>query len=282
MHSTVFAGAAVKLPNLLELGIHDLVKLCGIVYQSDVHANTDAYSLGFRNLHHVGNGGGHAMICEDGHRVVVVIRGTELHDIWDLVSAGRVLPRKSTYGGWVHRGYEAYAKSIWHDLPEDVADTRKQLWFVGHSLGGAAAAHLALMAGEERADEHYGRPSLLTVGAPPVGTGGFCRAVRRNTASVYRIVNHRDPVPLCVPGYKHPRGLMLHFDRMGYARINPSLKSRFHDRARGWMKAAWVGLREWSVVAGVEEILPFRNHYIARYGMLMQMAVERIRKLSAA
>ena len=237
--------------------------LCEVVYQPNIAADAEARSLGFHTIRHVGNGGPHAMICEDDHRIVVVVRGTERDDVRDLIADGRVLPRRATAGGWVHRGIEDHASQLWTVL-QYVEGTSKELWFCGHSLGGAAATHLALAAGSRRIE----LPHLLTVGAPRVGTRGFCRAVVKHSASITRLVNHRDPVPLCVPGYRHPAAVVFHCDRHSNWIRNPSLRYRFQDRARGWLKAIAVGIR-----AALGHVFPLQNHAISTYNKLWNRGV---------
>jgi hypothetical protein len=117
--------------------------LCEVVYLPNVAADAEARSLGFHTIRHVGNGGPHAMICEDDHRVVVVVvvRGTECDDIRDLIADGRVLPRRSGFGGWVHRGIEDHASQLWTVL-QYVEGTSKELWFATNNASTLSLAQL--------------------------------------------------------------------------------------------------------------------------------------------
>jgi len=258
--------------------LSELTKLCEIVYLEPYKADTAAANAGWQVIRHIGNGGPHAMIVEDDDTIVVAVRGTERYDLWDWITNGRFLPceplpGEQTIPGRVHKGFNAYADDIWGSLPVRWND-RKSLWFVGHSLGGAAASLLATATGRISVNWDA-KPNLLTVGAPRVGTTGFGNALHTSTFTSYRITNHRDPIPLLIPPYGHAPATEIHFDRWGMARVNPTFGDRFEDRAKGWGRAGWIALRERSLTAGLRHLWPAENHAIETYCQLMQRAAER-------
>ncbi|WP_166173690.1 lipase family protein [Rubrobacter tropicus] len=108
----------------------------------------------------------------------------------------------SERGGRVHRGFSEALDEVWGDeaggleghLDGLCGEGSKEVWFTGHSLGGALAT---LAAGRyERAPEVY------TFGAPRVGDEEYVESL---DVPVYRFVNGRDAVsklPLRGP-YRH-------------------------------------------------------------------------------
>lgn len=240
--------------------IQTCLTLSQIVYLSDIHAETETLAEGFSSVTHVGNGGPHAMVCESETDVFVVVRGTERDDWKDLVADGRAWPEPSGVGGRVHKGIYLHALQL-TPLLELVQTTTKRLTFTGHSLGGAAACHLAFKAGQFRTAHDLALPHLVLIGSPRIGTRKFCHAVSKHSASVTRLINHRDVVPLCIPGYFHPPGKVLHCNRFGLWVTNPTWRQRFEDRAKGWAGSLTAAL--WAVVT---HLFPLESHAIDTYG----------------
>ena len=124
----------------------------------------------------------------------LILRGLERDD----------LPR-------VHRGFlnqflsvvdkvETYIRA--HDLP----GIRKDVYFTGHSLGGALATIASLYFSFQFPNLIY---SCVTFGSPRVGDTKFCSYFRKTIRHSSRYVNDYDPVP-CIPTtwrFKHVHGV---------------------------------------------------------------------------
>ena len=89
----------------------------------------------------------------------------------------------------MHSGYLKQFESIRGDIETTLKDKKLknyQLFFTGHSLGGA----LAITATRFLASDITG--ACYTFGSPPVGTVDFDLDI---TTPIYRIINHVDIVP---------------------------------------------------------------------------------------
>lgn len=256
-----------EFDDLRSWGICDYANLCEAAYLPDMQAIARAESLGF-NCRMIQARGASAIVCRDDDRFIVAVRGTQISDLRDIISDGRCCPDRYR-GGLVHRGFSDHAGHLWTDLCDaGIITTRKQLIFCGHSLGGAAAIHLATRAGATRRS-NLTRPHLLTIGAPRVGTRGFIQQVHHFTASTTRIVNHRDPIPLMMWSmYRHPIGRLIHFDGLEQVSINPGLLTRLRDREGAY----WRAIKAAAVCAfcaASRELLPIHHHYLHTYRRLV-------------
>jgi predicted lipase len=141
--------------------------------------------------------------------VFVVFRGTVPSSVRSLVANFR--STRTRWGnGLVHRGFLSLVRSaspfIFQALRDCKADT-KDLYFAGHSQGGAAA-YLAAMTFELLSGLR--RPSAVyTFGQPRAGNAQFSRdAEKRLQRRLSRIVNGQDfvvGVPFVWNGYDHSR-----------------------------------------------------------------------------
>jgi len=264
------------LKGLCNWGLVDLIKLCQLAYSPDQFIADEVRALGLSLTRVIHAGPADAIVVEDEHRFVVAIRGTQPGQLRDVIADGRFCPERSDYGGLVHRGFWNHAQSLWEDLVDvGILETRKPLTICGHSLGGAAATHIALYAGLNRSSGRS-NPHLLTVGAPRIGTSGYHRQVRKHTASITRVVNHRDPVPLFLSWlYSHPRSRVVYFDHNGLAHLNPSFRKRLRHRGGSYGKVAKTFLSG-APCQAAREMFPAHNHYMTRYVQLCQDLCRRV------
>lgn len=137
-----------------------------------------------------------AFLCRqpDQNIAILAFRGTEkkLKDIKaDVkcrlidISAGANSDDRIT----LHSGYYEQYRSVEEELRESCsveALAGRQIFFTGHSLGGA----LAIVATRFLACESSG--ACYTFGSPPVGTQTFDEKIK---TPIYRIINHIDIVP---------------------------------------------------------------------------------------
>jgi len=140
-------------------------------------------------------------VDEENHRLVVSFQGTVN---WKEIMEDLELELVEEYclGCKVHKGfYEAY-KSIEDDISKLIESRMKsnyQIWFTGHSMGGALAIHAALAL-------NYSNIVGYTFGAPRIGNKLFAEMTRH--LNWFRVVNYKDPVPqlLPFPMYYHTDG----------------------------------------------------------------------------
>ncbi len=156
----------------------------------------------------------------------LVFRGT--HDFRDWLSNINVLPGDWPGGGRVHRGFVEALDQVWDEIDAALSildDDGGQIFYTGHSLGGA----MATLAAARRAPD-----GLYTFGAPRVGDAAFNRSLA--DIPVHRIVNDRDIVAMVpTPGpllrYVHP-GHLHRLTRDGRCMTDPkrpALSARLQD-----------------------------------------------------
>ena len=137
--------------------------------------------------------GTQAFICRNTTEnfAVLAFRGTEpsLKDIKADIKANLVETMVGTKTIEMHSGYLRQFKSIQGKIETTLEDPKledHQIFFTGHSLGGA----LAITATRFLASDMTG--ACYTFGSPPVGTVEFDIDI---TTPIYRIINHVDIVP---------------------------------------------------------------------------------------
>ncbi len=155
--------------------------------------------------------GAQAFICRNASEdfAVLAFRGTEpsLKDIKADVKANLVETSVGTKKIEMHSGYLNQFESIRDEIETTLKNPKlkdHQLFFTGHSLGGA----LAITATRFLANDITG--ACYTFGSPPVGTVDFDIDI---TTPIYRIINHVDivprlPNPLCVLLFRYSAVLL--------------------------------------------------------------------------
>jgi hypothetical protein len=153
----------------------------------------------------------YGVVLEEPGVRIIAFRGT---DEWaDWLTNVNVLPRRAAWG-YVHSGFAQAADTFWPEVPSRVQEARHagcQVWFTGHSLGGAIAmlAAAKLMCGNE------GDVDLVcTFGQPPVGDSAFCSGCDQAFGGRYiRCVNHTDGVADAI--FREHTGTLWYFDVTG-------------------------------------------------------------------
>lgn len=146
-------------------------------------------------------------VAHNGDFLILVLRGTEIRRredrpgfaniIADLATDANLALVESGRGGKVHRGFHQALDEVWEGLLDYLRskeNSRRTVWFTGHSLGAALATLAA---------QRYGRVrGLYTYGSPRVGDRGFHKAF---PVRAHRFVNHRDIVARVPPPlfYQH-------------------------------------------------------------------------------
>lgn len=215
--------------------------------------------LGLRLERFADREGAQAYIFGSDRDVVVACRGTEPND-WNDVKAdvNAVMVLAETVGR-VHRGFKQEVDDLWPQLEQVIATDPRNLWFTGHSLGGAMAT---ISAGRCFLAHIPATPkAVYTFGAPRVGTRRYINYV---DVDVTRWVNNNDIVPRVPPtwlGYRHT-GRRYYISTYGKVR-RMTKRQRTKDRWRGFVQ----GLKEGKVDH-------FSDHAIARYVDHIAGAVE--------
>lgn len=206
--------------------------------------------LGMRLEHFADRDGAQAYVFGNESDVVVACRGTEPNDWNDVKADVNALTVLAETVGRVHRGFKREVDDLWPAIENLIADEKRDLWFTGHSLGGAMAT---ISAGRCLLARIPANPKgVYTYGAPRVGTKRYINHAR---VDLTRWVNNNDIVPRVPPtwmGYRHT-GRRFYINTYGKVR-QMTKRQRTKDRWRGF----WFGLKEGKVDH-------FSDHAIAHY-----------------
>lgn len=144
--------------------------------------------------------------------LVIVFRGT--NDLRDWVTNLHVVLADWDAGGRVHQGFRRALRKAWDELERCLDGFHGEVYYTGHSLGGALATLAASL-----------RPptAAYTFGAPRVGDADFASTL---VGCVYRVVNGRDVVPELPPsleghGFVHGGELRRIGDKSGDVEEQP-------------------------------------------------------------
>ncbi len=152
-------------------------------------------------------GSAEALIAQDlfGRMIVTAIRGTQ--DNGDAQADAFWFPTLDSSGPVRHKGFVAHTAVLKEPVRSAVepycanGTNRRPIWFVGHSLGGAAASLLADYFEKERNCVVNG---VVTFGSPRVGMQDWQRRYDSPDSQLYyrsqRWVNELDPVYCAPPG----------------------------------------------------------------------------------
>lgn len=141
-----------------------------------------------------------AIVFTIRNRCIVAFRGTEIkhiNSVSDIISDIKFVLVDFYGKGLVHKGFKQAFDEVLHaklglwDYVKKIMDSgaADELYFTGHSLGGALATLAAVFI------DSMPHP-LVTFGAPRVGNQEFCSYLPDET---YRFVNAGDPVPYLPP-----------------------------------------------------------------------------------
>lgn len=143
----------------------------------------------FKNQQSIG------MVFESASAVFIVFRGTKtpfegLKDLIAIPVDFNLVPN----GGKVHRGFFDVYKSTRATVLYRISNlnANKQLFIVGHSLGGALATECAL---DLAVNSNFKKPNLITFGSPRVGDVQFVKQFDSTVPISVRVVNTFDWVP---------------------------------------------------------------------------------------
>ena len=231
-----------------------LAELSMIAYLHPDQTEKAAKRLGFTDTVFYENDGSQAYSFANDSDIVIAFRGTEPNEWNDVKADLDATKALAETVGHVHRGFKKEVDDIWPELEKMLvshkSNLNKNLWFTGHSLGGAMASICAgrcLLSHIETTPEE-----VHTFGSPRVGTKRYINYAKIN---YYRWVNNNDIVTHTPPawlGYRHS-GKEMYLDANGDLKELNKIQ-RSADTWKGFM----MGLKK-------REIDHFSDHLIDRY-----------------
>ena len=214
-------------------------ELSMISYHSEQLVNLYANQLNFEKVIFYEKDGSQAysFINETDH--VIACRGTEPNEWNDLKADIDATAALAETVGRVHRGFKQEVDDIWPVIEESMKNNRKNLWFTGHSLGGAMAT---ICASRCLLSHIYSVPEQIqTFGSPRVGNMTY---INHTKVDYMRWVNNNDIVTRVPPvwtGYRHA-GTKMYLNSQGKL-TTPTVPQLAQDRWKGFIS----GLRNGSI-----------------------------------
>lgn len=176
-------------------------ELSMIAYLPESEVKKAADQLNFHTLIFYDRDGSQAYSFINDTDHVVACRGTEPNEWNDVKADLDAATALAETIGRVHRGFKREVDDIWPIIEKSLQDNTKNLWFTGHSLGGAMAT---ICAGRCMLSHIKSNPAqLITFGSPRVGNKRYINFVKVNHI---RWVNNNDIVTKVPPawlGYRH-------------------------------------------------------------------------------
>ncbi len=226
-------------------------------YLPDTEAQPVFTAVGFTAVRYIEHDGSQAYELATDDDVVIVCRGTEPNEWNDLKADANALTDLAETVGRVHRGFKREVDDIWPELEETLRDETRNVWFCGHSLGGAMAQ---ICAGRCQLSEIAAVPQeVVTFGSPRVGNG---RYIQHAKVRHLRWVNNNDIVTRVPPRwfrYRHT-GTRMYLDSKGrHVKLTPAKRGR--DRWAGF----WNGIKQ-------RKFDHFSDHAIVSYVTFIRAA----------
>ncbi len=155
------------------------------------------------------------LVRNDNSFAVLVFRGTSTgisHWIYNLQCMLSPWPQ----GGRVHRGFKVLLLKAWDEIEQMLDSLPENLYFTGHSLGGA----LAVLASTLKEPE-----AVYTFGAPRIADPSFIEVAQE--INIYRVANPQDIVARVppFPGIKH------------VGKVHYLAGSKVANNSRNWFEA---------------------------------------------
>jgi predicted lipase len=195
-----------------------LLELSDISYHKPSKIHSLVSDLGFNVKLFVEKDNQQALIVYNDTLIVTIFPGTDIKEVEDIIVDLQFFPTKTEMGK-VNTGFYSVYKKLKFDVYRSILELQKekerQLYWAGHSLGGAVAILFATF---------YGAGTVYTYGCPKVGDKKFCE-VSDSKIKLYRILNAKDIFPILPPwilGYKHS-GDEYNFSIKDYDKENSTL-----------------------------------------------------------
>ncbi len=207
-----------------------LAEISMLSYLPDTEAQPILHELGFPDIRYIERDGAQAYELMNEIDVVIACRGTEPNEWNDIKADANAMTDLAETIGRVHRGFKREVDDIWPELEETLRDETRNVWFTGHSLGGAMAT---ILAGRCKLSDIAAVPvEVVTFGSPRVGTK---RYVQNAGIKHVRWVNNNDIVARVPPTwlrYRHT-GTRMYLNRNGNVR-RMTRQQRTKDRWAGF------------------------------------------------
>lgn len=173
-------------------------KLSYLTYND--HSIDHFNKLGFQHARFFANKGSQGYVVHNEKEIYVIYRGTEFGEFRDVMRHGMFWPTEGQKQGKVHAGFSAATDEIWWKVNEylnaevNKYEMHRNVYFTGHSLGGAMAI---ISAARSDYIAH-----VYTYGSPRCGDADYSARIK---SRIYRFTNEHDIVPLILPpiGYRH-------------------------------------------------------------------------------
>ena len=231
-----------------------------IAYADHDEVKRRTASLGFGETEFFDRDGSQAYIFRNDVDTVVACRGTEPNEWNDIKADANAVHATAETIGRVHRGFKTEVDDLWPRLEQALVTNQNQLWFTGHSLGGAMAT---ICAGRCFLSHINSIPAgLFSYGSPRVGDRRYVNYCKLDHI---RWVNNNDIVTRVPPtwlGYRHA-GKEMYLDCDGRLRKLTGWQ-RTKDRFRGFVR----GLRTFQVDH-------FSDHSMLEYIRHIEHAVQQ-------
>ena len=163
----------------------------------------------------------------------IAFRGTQPNQLNDLKADLNMFKEKSESAGMVHGGFKEEVDELWEEVTKELQRNGKlanprDVYFCGHSLGGAMATIAAT--------RYPLAEAVYTFGSPRVGGKVFV-----DTCQVkhYRFVNNNDLVPKVPPsllGFKHD-GVEMYFNSKENLALGYTFWQDMWDLVKGFVSA---------------------------------------------
>ncbi|MER7765546.1 lipase family protein [Kitasatospora sp. NPDC096140] len=229
-----------------------LAKAAELAYQDDTVVDEQARAWGFDDVRHHRTAftppfplqDTQAYTMSSDRMIVVAFRGTEPRELRDWLTDSTTPPWPGpARTGYVHHGFAEALESVFPDVAKSIGELRthgQNLWFTGHSLGGAlamlVAARLYLEEPRLRAD------GVVTFGQPRTCDRALADAYDKGLRGrTHRFVNNNDIVPQLPPepAFTHVPELRR-FDAAGRIQEDTGLVAALAGRAKGLGEAAFA------------------------------------------
>lgn len=261
------------MTGILDLPLYDrallFARLSKYAYYNTKAATSQAKKLGFTTIKFYDKSGAQAYLFKNKNDLVIACRGTQPTQFSDIQADLKAYPVIAETVSRVHHGFKTEVDDLWPMIIKDLTkktDTKKALWFCGHSLGAAMAV---IMSSRCLHLEDVPDPEeLYTFGCPRVGWPGYCSSLG---VTHHRWVNNNDVVtrvPLTIMGYRH-HGTEHYLNTWGNIRKVHGWQ-RTKDRFRGM----WRGIKK-------GKIDNFSDHSIDQYEMHIKKATKGMETLQS-
>ena len=174
------------------------------------------------------------LITKIDSQLWIAFRGTQPNQLNDLKADLNMFKEKSESAGMVHGGFKEEVDELWEEIVKELQRNGKlanprDVYFCGHSLGGAMATIAAT--------RYPLAEAVYTFGSPRVGGKVFV-----DTCQVkhYRFVNNNDLVPKVPPsllGFKHD-GVEMYFNSKENLALGYTFWQDMWDLVKG-LVSAW-------------------------------------------